>query len=145
MMNYGETGVGKTTCTLQSAPDPVMYIQTEPRSLQPSMDAANRPELDIDVAIYKNWSDLMAFVASAENFKRHKTLVVDSYSHLMNISLSSEISDEAFESRSEKERQNKPLVMQSKLSMEGFGGLSANMFRLTSALGRLSQNGKIFK
>jgi len=53
-----------------------------------------------------------------------------------------EITDESFEARSEKERQTKPLVSKVKMSIEGFGGLSANMFRLTAALGRLSQMGK---
>ena len=33
---YGATGVGKTTSILQTAQAPIMYIQTEPRSLKPS-------------------------------------------------------------------------------------------------------------
>ena len=65
---YGPTGVGKTTSILQSAPDPILYIQTEPRSLKPSLDAANRPNLDIDVAVYEDWAGLMEFVANPKNF-----------------------------------------------------------------------------
>ncbi len=140
---YGPTGIGKTTSIIQSAPDPIMYIQTEPRSLKPSLDAANRPDLDIDIAVYEDWASLIEFVATPDNFKRHKTVVIDSYSHLMVVSLSSEIEDQAFEARNEKERQVKSIVSQAKMSLEGYGGLSSWMFRLTTALGKLSQDGKV--
>ena len=143
IMFYGPTGAGKTTSILQSAPEPIMYIQTEPRSLKPSLDASNRPDLDIDVAIYNNWPGLMEFVASASNFERYKTIGVDSYSHLMSVGLSTEIMNQAYEARTEKEKSLKPLVSQTKMSLEGYGGLSSHMFRLTAALGRLSQAGKI--
>jgi hypothetical protein len=120
-----------------------MYVQTEPRSLKPSLDAANKPDLDIDVAVYESFPELIEFVAASSNFERHKTVVIDSYSHLMTVGLSSEIEDQAFEARSEKERQLKSLTSQVKLSQEGFGTLSSWMFRLTAALGRLSQSGKV--
>jgi len=48
MMVYGPTGVGKTTSLLQTVLDPILYIQTEPRSLKPSLDAERRPNLDIE-------------------------------------------------------------------------------------------------
>jgi len=142
MFLYGETGVGKTTSVLQSAPDPICYIQTEPRSVKQSIDAADRADLDIDVYAYENFDDLIQFLAVPDNFDRYQSVVVDSYSHLMNVDLSSEIANEAFEAKSEKDQQTKPLVSQVKMSIEGFGGLSANMFRLTAALGKLSQIGK---
>ena len=140
---YGGTGVGKTTSILQSAPDPVCYIQTESRSLKPSLDAAGHPDLDIDVAVYEDWNGLMEFVANPKNFERHKSVIVDSYSHLMSVGLSSEIEAEAFEARDVREKQIKPLVSQTKMSQEGFGGLASLMFRLTAALGRLSRAGKV--
>ncbi len=143
IMLYGPTGVGKTTTTLQTAPPPVMFIQTEQRSLRPSLDAAGRPDLDIDVAAYEDWNGLMQFVANMNNFERHKTVVVDSYSHLMNVDLSAEIENEAFEARSSSDKAIKPLVGQVKLSQEGYGGLASQMFRLTSLLGKLSRMGKI--
>ena len=143
MMFYGPTGVGKTCSILQTAPDPVMYLQTEPRSLKPSLDASGRPDLDIDVAVYEDWAGLIEFVAQPDNFKRHRTIVVDSYSHLMSVGLSSEIEDQAFEARDAKEKIVKPLASQTKLSQEGYGVLSSLMFRLTAALGKLSQMGKI--
>ena len=143
IMLYGPTGVGKTTSILQTVPEPIMYIQTEARSLKPSLDAANRPSLDICVAVYEDWTGLMEFVASPKNFERHKSIILDSYSHLMNVGLSSEIENEAFEARSASDKSVKPLVGQVKLSQEGYGGLASQMFRLTSLLGKLSRMGKI--
>jgi len=140
---YGTTGVGKTTTIVLTSPMPVMYIQTEARSLKPSLDAAGRPDLEIDVAIYEDWAGLNEFVANPKNFGRHKTIVVDSYSHLMSVGLSTEIEDQAHEARTEKERAVKPLASQTKLSQEGYGALSSLMFRLTAALGKLSRMGKI--
>jgi hypothetical protein len=121
----------------------VRYVQTEPRSLKPSLDASKRPDLKISVATYENWAGLMEFVTSTSNFEGYNTVVVDSYSHLMTVGLSSEIEDQAYEARTEKEKSLKPLVSQTKMSLEGYGGLSSHMFRLTAALGRLSQAGKI--
>src|SRR5512139_1193373 len=95
---YGPTGVGKTVPALQSSPEPVMYIQMEPRSLKPSLDAIGR-EIDLDVAVYQSFPGLMQFVTNLKNFERHQSIIVDSYSHLMSIGLSSEIEDEQFEAR----------------------------------------------
>ncbi len=143
IMLYGPTGVGKTTSILQSSPTPIMFIQTEPRSLKPSLDASGRPDLDIDVAVYEDWVGLMEFTASPRNFERHKTVVVDSYSHLMSVGLSTEIENQAYEARDQREKEIKPLVSQTKMSPEGYGGLASHMFRLTAALGRLSRLGKV--
>lgn len=143
MMLYGGTGVGKTTSILKTSPMPIMYIQTEPRSLKPSLDATGRADLEIDVGVYQDWPGLIEFVANPKNFGRHKTIIVDSYSHVMSVGLSIEIEDQAHEARTEKERAVKPLASQTKLSQEGYGALSSLMFRLTAALGKLSRMGKI--
>jgi hypothetical protein len=135
--------VGKTTSLLKSSPEPICYLQTEPRSLKPSLEAAGRPDLDIDVLVYEDWAGLIAFVADRKNFGRHRTIIVDSYSHLMAVGLSTEIEDQAHEARTEKERAVKPLASQTKLSQEGYGALSSLMFRLTAALGKLSRMGRI--
>ena len=140
---YGGPGVGKTTSILQTAKPPIIYIQTEPRSLKPSLDAAGRFDLDIDVAVYEDWAGLIVYVTNLNNFERYATVVIDSYSHLMSVGLSTEIEDQAFEARDAKEKLVKPLASQTKLSQEGYGVLSSLMFRLTAALGRLSRLGKI--
>lgn len=139
---YGEAGVGKTVSILSGAPDPIAYIQAEPRSLAPSLEAANRPELDVEVMIAENFADLKESLSQPDIFARHKTIVTDSYSHLMNISLSAEIEDEAWDARTDEERSKKPLVSQSKMSMEGYGGLSSQMFRVTDLLCKYATQGK---
>ena len=101
---YGPTGVGKTTSIIQTSPMPILYVQTEARSLKPSLDAAARQDLDIDVAIYEDYGGLIEFVTQPKNSERHKTIVVDSYSHLMSVGLSTEIEDQAHEARTEKEK-----------------------------------------
>ena len=61
----------------------------------------------------------------------------------LNVSLSGEIENEAFEAKSAEEKRRKPIVSQTKLSPEGYGGLSSQMFRLMKTIGRLSEVGKI--
>jgi len=149
VMVYSDTGVGKTTSLLQSAPLPIDYIQAEKRSLQPQIEAAERDDLvvgkTLKVSQYDNFLDLLDYVTHPENFEPGTTIVVDSYTHLMNFDLMTEISTEAFEQRTEKEKKKviKTLVESTKMSMEGYGGLSAQMTRLTSALQKLSVDGRI--
>jgi len=140
---YGETGKGKTVTAIQTSPDPILYIQTEPRSLKPSLDAVNRPDLDMDITEYKLFPDLIEFLSKEKNTERYQTVILDSLTHLSNVELSSEIEDEAFEAKTKEEQSKKPLVNKTKLSLEGYGGLSSNLFRLTSLLGKISRRGKI--
>jgi hypothetical protein len=84
----------------------------------------------------------MEFTTNKKNFDKYTSIVVDSFSHLT-LNLSSEIENQAFEARTMKERETKPLISQTKMSLEGYGGLASHMFRLTAALGRLSQAGKV--
>ena len=140
---YSDTGVGKTTSALQSAPDPILYIATEPRNPKVSIDAAKRPDLDLDLVFYDSWQDTMDFLADDKNTKRHNTIIADSFTYLMNVSLSSEIENEAFDSRSDAEKKIKPLVNRAKMSPEGYGGLSSQMFRMMKILGQLSTKGKV--
>lgn len=145
IMAYGETGAGKTTSILATAPDPILYIAAEPRSLQPSLEAAERDDLDIDITYYTNWDELMEFVNTSKNTDRYATIVVDGYTYLMGVDLSIEIENEAFDARTkgDKSVEAKPLVMRTKMSLEGYGGLSSQMTRLHNALAKLSQNGKV--
>ena len=43
MTLYGPTGVGKAITILQKSPAPIMFIQTEPRSLKPLLNTSGRP------------------------------------------------------------------------------------------------------
>src|SRR5512143_2831703 len=106
---YGVTGCGKTTSILQSAPMPILYIGTEPRSLAPSIQAAGRKDLDLDCVPYENFPALVEFVADPQNFTRYRTVCLDSFSHLM-INLSSEIEAESYDAKSPEEKAVKPLI-----------------------------------
>jgi len=140
---YGETGCGKTTTIIQTAPDPILYIGTEPRNPKPSIDAANRPNVDLDVVFYETWVSLMEFLSEPKNTARYKTIAIDSITYLMTVSLTSELEDEAYDARSDAEKRIKPLVNMSKMTMESYGGLSSQMFRLCKSVGRLSTEGKV--
>jgi len=140
---YGETGCGKTTSILQSAPDPILYISTEPRNPIPSIEAAERTALDLDIVHYTVWLELMDYISEKKNINRYATIVLDSMTYLLNVSLSGEIEDESYDSRSDTEKKIKPLINMAKLSLEGYGGLSSQAFRLMKALGRLSTAGKV--
>jgi hypothetical protein len=140
---YGETGVGKTASTLASAPLPLAYVRCEPRDPGDAIRAAQVNPADIDIFDADNFLDLLACLREPKYFKRHRTVFVDGASYLMNISLSTEIEMEAFDSREEKEKRAKPLVSSAKMSQEGFGGLSSQMSRMFNLLGKLSTEGKI--
>jgi hypothetical protein len=142
-MLYGATEVGKTTSMLQTADCPIKYIQTEPRSLKPSIDAANRSDLDLDVVVPESFMDLLGYLSDLTNFEKYPTICFDSLSFTSNVDLSSEIEDEIFESLKDDQKKRKPLINRTKLSLEGYGGLSSNLFRLTRALGKISQQGKL--
>jgi hypothetical protein len=143
IMLYSETGCGKTTSILQSAPDPIAYIQTEPRALKPSLDAANRPKLKLEAFLYENAEDLIMSLATPDLFKKHTTIVIDSFSHLMNIGLAHEITDEAYDARSDADKKKKALASRTKMTVEGQGVRNQLMFRITNLLMKFAQAGKI--
>jgi hypothetical protein len=139
---YSEAGVGKTTSGLQSLPKPLAYIRTEPRDPMDNIQAAGANFSDIDVIDCLNWMDLLDTLRKPALFEKYRSVMLDSLSYLMNVSLSTEIEMEAFDSREEKEKRMKPLVSSAKMSQEGFGGLSSQMNRLMNLLGKLSADGK---
>ena len=142
---YSDTGVGKTTSILQSAPLPIAFIQTEPRSLRPSIEAAGRPELESEMTrfTYEDVTDLLEFLNNGENLAEFKggTIALDSLSFLMNISLAEEITDEAYEARDTKKKGIKQLASLTKMTLEGQGVRNSLMFRITKALMRYSASG----
>lgn len=151
IMVYSETGVGKTTSLLWSAPRPIAYIQTEPRALKPSIDAANKTPLygelvvgeNVDVFIYENIPDTVEFLSNPNNVEKYSTVIVDGFTHLMNVNMSQEVTAEAYEGRSEKEKAGKPLASQVKKTIENHGVINQWMIRISNLLMKLSQAGKI--
>lgn len=143
MLLYGETDVGKTCSVLQSAPGPVMWFQFEKRAHGLTLAASGRDANEITAVLYEDWQDLLAFHANVKNFDGYQTILSDGTSYLMNVELSGEIEDESYEALPEEKRSRKSLIASTKMSQEGFGGLSSNMFRYLKLLGRLAHEGKI--
>jgi len=145
MLLYGPAGVGKSVTTIQTAKAPIMYIMVEPRSVEKFVVASGREDVDIDFAFYEGFEELMEFVNDTSNFERYNTIVVDSISHLIAISLSDEILEEGFDKLDAKSKKamDKPLTMRAKMSMEGYGTLGGSMLRFTNSISKLSQLGKV--
>ena len=139
---YGETGVGKSVSVIQSAEEPIFYFLTEPRQPAKFLQAANRPNVDIDFSFYENWEDMMDFFSDPGNFTRYKTIVIDSLSFLSNVNLSEELSVEAFDARTVKEKNEKPLTSRTKLNIESYGAMAGQMMRFTNLVSKFSQLGK---
>jgi len=143
MLIYSETGIGKTVTSIQTCPQPTLYIQTEPRSIVPSIEAANRKDLQLKVAECTKFIDLIEFLANPKNTEEYQTIILDSLTHLSNISLSYELTDEAFEARADKEKIAKQLTAKTKMTLEGYGALAANLNRIVALLGAISRRGKV--
>ncbi len=140
---YGESGVGKSVTSIQTAPDPIVYIMAEGRDCLKMLTAAQRPNVKIKFGLYEDFDDLMKTVTDISFFDGAKTVIVDSLTHIMSICLSDEILDESYEAMSAKDKLGgKDLAMRVKMSQEGYGTLSGQMLRLTAALTKLSQSGK---
>ena len=142
LLFYGESGVGKSVSTLQTAPDPILYFLTEPRDPRKFLQAAGRPDVKIKFGFYESWDDTMQFFIDPKNTEWARTIVVDSLTFLSNIQLTSEIEDQSWDSRTDKEKSDKPIIMRTKMSLEGFGGLAGQMTRFVNIISKLSQSGK---
>jgi hypothetical protein len=138
---YGATGVGKSVSVLQSAPEPIFYFMVEPRNPLKFLEASGRTNIDVDFAFYTNWEDMFDWFMDSDNTKRYNSIVIDSLTFLSNIALNFELIDESFDSKTDKEK-DKILISRTKLSMEGFGGLSGQLLRFTNLISKLSQSGK---
>lgn len=141
MLIYGDSGVGKSVSIIQTAPEPIIYIMAEGRDVTKMLAAANRPDVKIKFGFYSDFDDLMATAVSDTFFDGARTVVLDSFTHIMGISLSDEILDESFEAMDKKKQEEKSLTLRVKMSQEGYGTLAGQMLRLTNALTRLSLKG----
>jgi len=141
---FGKTGCGKTCSTLLTAPEPIFYFKCENRNIQPTFEIIKefKPDLDFDMGEYESFTDTMEILNRQEKtFDRYRTIVVDSLTDLMAVKLNHEIQDEAFNSLTE-DKKKKVLITQSKLTLEGYGGLSAQTLRFTDTIARYAVNGK---
>jgi hypothetical protein len=138
---YSDIGVGKTVTTIQTAPDPIMYIRSEVRSLKPAIEAANRENLKIKIATYQGFEDAIEFLSNLDNFTPFTTVFLDSLSHLMNISLADEIVAEKVEDSDDKKVKAQPLHAKGKVTLPDQGALNRNIFRLLNCLMTIAVTG----
>lgn len=140
---YGDSGVGKTSTILQTAEDPITYLSAEGRKIQTTIAAISRPDLKMRVGIYEGFNDLIETCVDVDRFEGSKTIVLDSFTHLMVVHLAQEVLAENYDKLSEKDQKEveKALTQQVKLSQEAYGTLSGQMNRLMRALQRLTVAG----
>jgi len=141
---YGKSGVGKSSTILQTAQDPIMHIIAERGQEDLTIKAINRPGIKLKVAYYEGFEDLLEFIFDLKNFEKIKSVLVDSFTHIMNIHLRDEILEENFESREidpKKKTSIKDLTTRVKGTQESYGAMSGNMFRLMKGLEQLTING----
>lgn len=149
ILEYGKTGVGKSLTTLLTAPAPIFLLQTENRNLEPTLDCVRqfRPDLIsngwLDIGMYDNFADTLEFLSLKEkDLDKYRTILGDSLTDLMAVKLPIEIQNEVFDAKKEEEKKVKQLITQSKLTLEGYGGLSAQTLRLTNTIARYTRDGK---
>jgi len=143
---YSETGVGKSTSCFQTLPTPMLYMCAEARNAEISAQASGRPlkrgdfsdVCDYVIAEYTTWEEFISFLWMTDAFDPFKSIVLDGITQLM-INLAIELENQAFEAR---ESKDKPLISQTKLSIEGYGALASQMNRAIIPLGKLTQRGK---
>ena len=104
MLIYSLAGGHKTCTTIQTANDPIVYLTAEGRKIGTSVVAINRPDLKMKVGVYVGFDDLIDTLYDSEKFTGAKTIILDSFTHLMLVHLSQEILKENFDSKSEKEK-----------------------------------------
>jgi hypothetical protein len=160
LLAYGPSGIGKTVTTIQTSPDPIIYLTAEGRKIETSMIPVSRPDVKMLVGEYEEYNDLINTCLDFEmkngiyqldennkrihrRFKDAKTIVLDSLTHLMIVHLSMEILSENWSSKTEEQKREieKQLTMQVKLSEEAYGTLAGQMIRLMRALQMLTVAG----
>lgn len=143
VMVYGPTGVGKTLSTLQSVPRGTLYLQLEPRPVERA--CGGMVDLsEVDIGKPEDFLDLYQYLVDNydEIVKKYKSVVVDSFSFLMNVTLLGDIEAETGEAQVF-DKKNRPLVNLGRTDITGYGSLSSLMKRLCKVLGRISAEGLV--
>jgi hypothetical protein len=138
---YGETGVGKTVSSLQTLPEPILWIFTEPRDPYSPIEATGKEVRLEKILVPESFDDLTEFFE--EEVKKDKlpynSLLFDSLSYYMNVSLSLSVEDETFEAKVFKGKRY--LVDMTRKDEAAFGALSSLMKRICRYLGLIAQKG----
>lgn len=128
---YGQSGTGKTVTTLQSAPDPLLWLTFEPRDFDKSVKAADRPDIDFTLGVYEDFMDFIDFISNPKNFERYKTIFCDGLSYLHNIVMPSEIQEEEFDIKEQKK-----ILAMTKVTQPQQGERNQAIFRILRLLGK---------
>ncbi len=146
MLLYGDTGVGKTISTILSTPGNLILLHFETRPISKMMEVIRELEPEIDkrlrIADYIGWVDFLEFLYNDDNFTKADAILADNVTDLMTTKLKDEIDVESWDARSDKDKDRKPLIMQSKSGLEGMGAANIQMARMMNGLGRQALRGK---
>jgi hypothetical protein len=138
---YGTSGAGKTSTLLQTCEDPIVYLNSEDRSIETTLAAINRSDIRLKVGRYEGFNDFIDGLADVEQFKGAKSIIVDSLTHLMNIHVQDELLAESYEALDKKKNVEKELILRSKMSLESYGAMAVMMKRIMNLLQKLTQLG----
>lgn len=138
---YGKSGVGKSASLLQSAKSPMLYIVAERGQVELTVKAIGREGLELYVAYYDGWDDLLEFLYTVDNFNGIKSVVFDSLTHVMSIHLADEIMSENYEASDKKKKSDKDLTSRVKMTIESYGVMSKQMGRLMKAFENITKMG----
>jgi len=145
---YGDTNVGKTCSSIQSLWGTTIGIFTEPRDIEPNVEASGR-DLTVNpfyFDFWKDFNDLRAFLVNHDNFKDVDTILFDGISHAMHL-VGKEMAKDDFESKYDKELKakshiDKALSKEMKMSLESYGTMANGMLLIVELLGDLVKTGK---
>jgi len=138
---YGETGGGKTTSSIATAPKPCLYVGLEKRPVRDNVIASGVDTTKVAFMEPETWLDFFHSISRPEKFEGFNSIIIDSHSYIMNELLGREIEDEGAEASP---NSKKPITTRVKTSLEGYGALSGWMRRLDHNLGILARkHGKV--
>jgi hypothetical protein len=141
---YGPTGVGKTVSCLKSAPKPIYYYECEQRPVEQTCEGNVDLQDGIKIGHIESFEDLIDEITErrAEIASEAKTVIVDSYTYLMNTTLLGQIQRETGKA-GVFEKSNRELVNLGRTDMAGYGAMAALMKQVSAALGNLASDGLV--
>ena len=138
---YSPTGVGKTVSSIRTSPRPIRYYEAEPRPVERACEGVC-DLTNVDIGHPENFVDLLDDIT--ENYQdiinNYKTVIVDSLTFLMNVTLLGEIERETGEANVF-EKSARPLVNMGRTDQTGYGSMASLMKRLCGLLGRIATEG----
>jgi len=141
---YGPTGVGKTVSCLKTAPKPCVYYECEQRPVEQTCEGNVDLTQGFRLGHISTFEDLLDDITEnrEEIVANSKSVIVDSYTYLMNTTLLGQIQRETGKA-GVFEKSGRELVNLGRTDMAGYGALSALMKQVSAALGNLASDGLV--